>query len=294
MISVVKDFENPPNSLNSDKCNQAIAKCLLEKKDHTFTEDYKRKDITDTLTVIYNGKKCAYCEGKPSATSTIHVEHYRPKKKSRKKPPIHNGYYWLGYEWTNLLFACSKCNGRKSTKFPLDIAGVRIVSPSFQKNNLDLLKCRINYIDLLKEKPILLNPEIDHPEDHIVFLSSGEAWGVTPRGVKTISICKLNRYFLIVEGRKKLIDKYYIKIKEHIDNYSSALINEDTLDYCIKDVLADIWKLRLPENEYSRLGYFMFEKFDLFYARKFGEKNRRLLIEKYEAFKAEFGLFSQM
>lgn len=287
MISVEKDFTPPPASLLGDRFKNTIEKCLSEKQLHTFTKIYKSDDIINALINIYNGRKCAYCEGKPHKYSPIQVEHYRPKKKSRKKPPLHFGYYWLGYEWTNLIFACERCNKKKGNKFPLDKDGLRVTSPPLKGNKLDITKCKIDYIKLLNEKPVFLNPEVDHPEDHIIFLPSGEAWGITPRGAITITELELNRDELITEGRKKLINRFAKAITLHIANYTSNKINNETLEYNLKIIFSEIWELRLPENEFSRLGYFMFEKFDLFFTRKFGKKARRFLLNRYEAYKEE-------
>jgi len=287
MISVEKDFSNPPASLSGKNCKETVERCLAEKQTHKFTKTYKADDIIDALIKIYNGRKCAYCEGKPHKFSPIQVEHYRPKKKSRKKPPLHNGYYWLGYEWTNLIFACERGNKKKGNKFSLAIDGLRVISPPLNNSRLDYTKCKIDCTELLNEKPVFLNPEVDHPEDHIIFLPNGEAWGITPRGNVTISELELNRDELITEGRKKLINRYKKGITQHIENYISGEINDETLDYNLKIILSEIWELRLPENEFSRLGYFMFDKFDLFFARRFGKKVRRLLLAKYEELKTE-------
>lgn len=128
MISVTKQFDKPPQSLIDNDCIQKIKQCLVEKGTHKFKSHYKKKDTKKKLIDIYNGKKCAYCEGTPATTSPIQVEHYRPKKKCRKKIPTHQGYYWLGYEWTNLLYACGNCNNSKGTQFPLEDTGIRITS----------------------------------------------------------------------------------------------------------------------------------------------------------------------
>lgn len=95
---------------------------------------------------------------------------------------------------------------------------------------------------------------------------------------------------MILLGRNKLINKFFKRIKRDIDNYTSDKIKEETLDYSLKNIFTDLQKLRLPENEFSRLGFFMFEKFDHFFARRFGNKVRHLLMNKYESYKIEFGL----
>lgn len=78
--------------------------------------------VFDTL--IYNGRsvkeqlredqhqKCAYCECDLTGDYGA-VEHYRPKKGWQEKhhDTLHEpGYYWLAYEWNNLLCSCDKCN----------------------------------------------------------------------------------------------------------------------------------------------------------------------------------------
>ena len=65
--------------------------------------------------------KCAYCEGQIHNSGDI--DHYRPRRavededgnrvmvnsNGEERVP-HPGYYWLAYEWSNLLYACSDCN----------------------------------------------------------------------------------------------------------------------------------------------------------------------------------------
>ena len=57
--------------------------------------------------------KCCFCE-KNQVDEYGAVEHFRPKSgykidKNQKKL-TKPGYYWLAYEWTNLLFVCAACN----------------------------------------------------------------------------------------------------------------------------------------------------------------------------------------
>src|SRR5690606_7071216 len=57
--------------------------------------------------------KCAFCESNVASVSHGDIEHYRPKKywiqnnKIGKEGP---GYYWLAYNYDNLIFACQVCN----------------------------------------------------------------------------------------------------------------------------------------------------------------------------------------
>src|SRR4051812_22350680 len=70
------------------------------------------------------GGKCAYCEVIIEASHPTEVEHYRPKGavKDEEEEVVtiqtpngaedHPGYWWLAYEWNNLLPSCIDCNRR--------------------------------------------------------------------------------------------------------------------------------------------------------------------------------------
>ena len=56
-----------------------------------------------------------FCESKVSHIAYGDVEHFRPKAGYRQRPEdplVQPGYYWLAYEWSNLLFCCQLCNQR--------------------------------------------------------------------------------------------------------------------------------------------------------------------------------------
>jgi hypothetical protein len=83
---------------------------------------------------VFNNK-CAYCET-PLPRQSGHAEHFRPKggvKYKTEKKSItaftkdalenqieHPGYFWLAYNWKNLLPSCELCNagGGKKNQFP--------------------------------------------------------------------------------------------------------------------------------------------------------------------------------
>lgn len=77
-------------------------------------EGYDVKDVKKTLYLGQN-KKCAYCERR-SDFSGNPIEHYRPKAKAWRHERgqaelTHTSHYWwLTWTWTNLLFACGRCN----------------------------------------------------------------------------------------------------------------------------------------------------------------------------------------
>jgi hypothetical protein len=112
------------------------------------------KDYKDHLQALF-GEKCAYCEAQFLAVSFGDVEHYRPKG-GVKEEPTHPGYYWLAYDPENLLPSCTKCNAGhgKGNQFPLSDPANRVF---------------IHGIALIRELPLLLNPYVDRPEDHLTF-----------------------------------------------------------------------------------------------------------------------------
>lgn len=122
--------------------------------------------------------KCAYCEQEIFRNQHGDVEHFRPKarvKGSNKKPVTikvngtvrqHLGYYWLVYDWRNLLPSCELCNepstkhseGRsigKHDQFPVN--GFRASKPGHE----------------VYEKPLLLHPVIDDPSEHLEMDATG-------------------------------------------------------------------------------------------------------------------------
>lgn len=110
----------------------------------------------------YYHYKCAYCE----RVGQHDIEHYRPKRKV-SEDLSHTGYYWLAYEWSNLIPSCVKCNrdGGKHNKF--DILGTRVTTPSLSADNeLILANCLANSSMLLAEIPKLLHPELDDAIDY--------------------------------------------------------------------------------------------------------------------------------
>ena len=86
-------------------------------KDQIYADDEVKKQLKSD-----QFGKCAYCERSLNGDFGA-VEHFRPKggyqiedEKYLRKP----GYYWLAYDWNNLLYSCSECNTcYKRNFFPL-------------------------------------------------------------------------------------------------------------------------------------------------------------------------------
>jgi len=124
--------------------------------DLNFKPLYKHLDVKECLLKQQNSK-CAYCEN-TLLRHNFHVEHFRPKSAFRQdenSEEIKPGYFWLAYEWTNLLLSCDVCNtNHKGILFPLEDPNSR-TAPDTR--------------DLATENPLLINPyEID-PRIHFEF-----------------------------------------------------------------------------------------------------------------------------
>lgn len=124
--------------------------------------------------------KCGFCEAIFDANVAGDVEHFRPKSAvMTESGRIYPGYYWLGYSWSNLSYACPDCNSyRKRDRFPLALEEARALN---------------HHDDIAREEPLLLDPygTVD-PREHIYF--RGEApIGRSAEGEETITILALDR-----------------------------------------------------------------------------------------------------
>lgn len=143
---------------------------------------YNAKPVKAALMKAHNNK-CCYCETKSRSSGDFAVEHYRPKggvKQSRKQK--HDdclGYYWLAYDWDNLLLSCHECNRDwKSTLFPLSNPRQR---------------ARRHHDDIKAERPLIINPAAKgDPRRHIRFHHVSPV-GLTRKGRVTIESLGLRR-----------------------------------------------------------------------------------------------------
>lgn len=116
--------------------------------------------------------KCAFCEQKEDAFKRP-VEHFRPKKIAQDFVNnawvgVDTHYWWLAWTWENLLFACDHCNmtGNKGSRFPIETGSVRVIAPVTGATH----PLPDAYFDTSGESPLLVNPRIDNPLDHIQWL----------------------------------------------------------------------------------------------------------------------------
>lgn len=177
---------------------------------------YKLRRVKQRLFLAQH-KKCAWCEVRAQYSSSP-VEHYRPKngahRHDRGEPPRidHGHYWWLTWTWENLLFSCTRCNdqGHKANFFPLAPGSSPLAPPRRPYRGRQGSK----FFDTSGEQPLLLDPAVDDPLDHIVWKPLQRAFarrdwkwspsGLTARGTKTIKILLLAELADLVEDHLKI------------------------------------------------------------------------------------------
>lgn len=146
--------------------------------------------------------KCCYCE---QSFERKHrpVEHFRPK----------SIYWWLSWTWENLFFCCEICNEYKSDRFPLRRVP-RLIAEQTPPG---------------REKPMLIDPTLENPMDHLRFAPFSGRWLLIPRngsvrGAEVIQICRLNR--------PDLVERYNIfsqLLLDRVDSFRQTLEGGQTV-----------------------------------------------------------------
>ena len=201
----------------------------FEFKDHI----YNAKSVKNALLKAQH-KKCCYCESKFSSTSYGAVEHFRPKggvKQKQGQRQQYPGYYWLAYDWDNLLVSCERCNSsHKGNLFPLAV----------QKR-----RARSHHDDVTEEQSLFIDPAREEPRRHIRF--RGEVpYGITKRGRETIQGMGLRRPDLEEARREKLVP---LRRLHSLVELSKNSDDQNDIEKARK-LLADAC---LPEAEYSAM-----------------------------------------
>jgi 5-methylcytosine-specific restriction endonuclease McrA len=154
---------------------------------------------------VFHGK-CAYCEALIDHTSFGDAEHYRPKSKITIRHADetevvtlngspHPGYFWLAYDWENLVPACQRCNSAdgKMNQFPVRNSHSDVGDPTITGRDLDRL-----------EGPLLLHPYRDDPSAHLVFGKKGvvAAKDGSDCGRTSIEVYRLDRSALSTDRQR--------------------------------------------------------------------------------------------
>jgi uncharacterized protein (TIGR02646 family) len=221
VIGIAKPDE-PPDVLTSVATLERVT--ALCERWLQFTEDfragrrrfsfdariYNHPTVKAALIQAQHGK-CCFCESKIEDEGD--VEHFRPKsgyRQTTRDRLVRPGYYWLVYDWQNLLLACSSCNQRfKRNHFPL-------ADPE--------RRAQTHVNDVTQEEPLLLNPAEQNPEEHIAFRGETPyAIAGSPAGAMTIQISGLQRRKSLNERRRVHLKRLLVlwDLVEMKDNYQS-------------------------------------------------------------------------
>jgi uncharacterized protein (TIGR02646 family) len=226
-------FDKIPNSLAKAKEGREFPKDSKDVKSNIYSKA-KFGDGQNGLFHIFK-KKCAYCEINVDGGAHYHVEHYRPKGNKEKN---YDGYYWLGYEWSNFLLVCPSCNTKKNDVFPLLKDKGRVKSPPKDVNGkiLTLITDEV----YKNENSLLLHPVI-HSEEidkHIYFLKTGKIMSQPKSkiGEKSIEIYDLNRSGLVLKRAKIGTEEI---LKSIINDYLSEkrLFDKDEIDKKLRGIV---------------------------------------------------------
>ena len=155
------------------------------------SEVWLAPDVFRAVRGVFNGR-CAFCESLVSFAPTVEtVKHFRPFSHARddfRKTVDPDHYWWLAYEWENLYLVCTGCARNQGTQFPTSASRVSAGTRPER---------------LAREKPLLIDPCHEEPQDWLQFLLDGK---VAPReqagprrGQATIDIFGLNREELVAQ-----------------------------------------------------------------------------------------------
>lgn len=227
---------------------------------------------------IFN-EKCAYCETKIIRFNPD-MEHYRPKGKV-KEDPDHPGYFWLAYDWENLVPSCEFCNAGlgKQNQFPVQRQHLHLTpldqcqidnlnqKPYPSENNPGSYYLRHDDLNEL-ETPLLLHPFSDYPSEHLIFGDFGEVVSKKndSRGTESIKVFRLDGGSLKKERwefQKAALNKYLAarqdnpgsiddkrkagidRIKEYLEGnerYSAAVWDYIKLNEIIPETIKAKWE----------------------------------------------------
>jgi len=247
----------------TDKAIVAFETWLSGPREEPFTFTFNSqiwKDLKDWLMKNVFYQRCAYCE---RAISGYYgdAEHYRPKGAVRRKDAagdwvlpdceitnpadgqfltiVHPGYFWLAYDWRNLLPSCVFCNSGlgKNDRFEIQQTYVVLVKldPAVVEAMAERLRPResnrwpgyyyLTPMDLdAKECPLLLNP-LNAPDDrdphrHIRFGVRGIVAAIddSPLGQNTIDVFRLKDEELRQarqHAQTEFQDKFYDRMRRY-------------------------------------------------------------------------------
>lgn len=253
------------------------------KKDSFPFSAYSDDGVKYALDQLFFGK-CAYCETRYANQAPVDVEHYRPKGRISGEKD-HPGYWWLAMIWDNLLPSCIDCNRRRWQRLPDVPSSLEqlLKSELIQGGMMALGKQDVFPVEgeravaphsEIDEKPDLLNPCVDVPDEHLTFYIDREnplglvlpkITGGVPsrRGLTSIHVYGLNRLALVQERTRVLRTLEFLsRLIDEIDEISGTLLarrsSQDKkmgtrLSLLSDQILGEIKAMAEPDRPYSSL-----------------------------------------
>ena len=211
------------------------------------------------LLSLSNGK-CAYCESPIAANQPGDVEHYRPKGRIRDEngkvvkfkfqddEVEHPGYWWLAYDWRNLLPSCTDCNRRRrhgqdgASAGKGDYFAVRGQRAALPSDDLD------------QEQALLLDPTEPsfNPKEHFEFQQDGKMRPLTEEARHSCELLGLNLREALV-GQRELT---YLQAQQAF----VALLNQvtsgapDSSVARVREQINDMWNGRSAYSAFAQRG----------------------------------------
>ncbi|WP_199084350.1 hypothetical protein [Bosea sp. ASV33] len=229
----------------------------FDKGEELRIDDRIYKKYMSYLIALFD-EKCAYCETNITSNQPGDVEHYRPKGRvvdeNLKPVPFthptrgamdHPGYYWLAYDWDNLLPSCTDCNRRrfhgedegaagKADRFP--ISGPRACAPGQEAG----------------EEPLLIDPSVTDPAEHLKFLPDGRIAPLTKVGEVTLAVLGLNRR----EGLLKARHAAFLNARALLRQYCAAVVSASTEEQAEqRERINAAWEGKEPYTVMQQLGF---------------------------------------
>lgn len=202
----------------------------IQRQERVRIEAFVLEEVRGNLMKMCHSK-CAYCESGIGKTGVGEIEHFRPPSGARGmgKEYAPNHYWWLAYEWDNLLMVCQICLKHKRDFFPLE-------------NESNRAAIGATGSELKNENPLLIDPCSEDPSQHLSFSANGVLEGKTKKGKTTIDILGLNRRDIVLE-RHKAADRFNRELQILKNEASSS--TKDVLEY-ISELHSDH-----PNHEYA-------------------------------------------
>lgn len=190
-VPIPKIFNSKQMHAERSKLAAFYALPATERSQQSYKTNWRLKKESARDVIALSHGKCAYCETPATETATIDIDSFRPKSDAMNLDGTvsKDHYWWLIYDWANLVPACVNCNRLKGRRFPIQGQRAPVGATG------DALRA---------ESPLLVNPFEDQPADELVFAEDGLVAGKTERGRVSVEVYSLNRETLVTSRRESL------------------------------------------------------------------------------------------